>query len=302
VPEPVAEASGPAGEASLALGRPSPDGPSELVLGSVGWQRRDAPRSPEDADKRHPATYLQLRYASLDDPGVFEMLLDARAWPLRDLSIVGTGDEVCHPVFAAAIARRAPDRLLLRLEGPPLTAEHVACVAALRTDALLLSLCPREHLSLYDDCDGDRQLALLAASPELRPRVHALAVAFDQPETWEQLGRFEALEHLTIRGEALRNPAPRAISTVCSLPALRHLDVLDAESPGAELVPPWSCVEALHGYTGWHLSFDEELALPELPGPERPCELRSLLLWSLSDAARSRLQECRWLSSIEVVR
>jgi len=306
-PAPVPEASKsgvstpvPVGEASPALGRPSTDGPPELVVDSVGWQRRDAPSSPEDPRSRHPATYLQLRYASLDDPKLFEMILDRGGWPLRDLSIVGTGDEVCHSSFVAAIERRRPDRLLLRLEGA-FTEAHVACLEALASESLLLSMCPREHNILYDDCDGDQQLALLAASPTLRTRVHALAIAFDSTDTWSLLTRFESLEYLTIRGEALRDPSSDAISAVCTHPSLGHLDVFDPESPGAELVPPWACVKSLHSYAGWRLSFDDEMPLPEPPAPEKPCNLRALLLWSLSATARAQLQECRQLTSIEVV-
>jgi hypothetical protein len=303
-PAPAAADHGPAadpptGAASPILARPSTDGPPELVVDSVGWQRRDAPVSPDDPDLRHPSTYLQLRYASLDEPALFDMILDG-AQPLRDLSLVASGDEACHPTFAAAIARRRPDRMLLRLEGT-ITAAHVACVAALETDALLLSLCPIEHNIVYDDCDGDEQLALVAASPALRSRVHALAVAFSEPTTWPLLARFPALEYLTIRDEALRNPGPDAIAAVCSHPGLRHLDVFDAQNPGAELVPPWACVKSLQSYAGWRLSFDDEMPLPEPLAPEQPCNLRALLLWSLSDAARSHLQGCRALSSIEVV-
>lgn len=294
------EASAPDGGASLALARPSPEGLPELVDDSVGWQRRDAPSSPEDADLRHPATYLQLRYASLDDPKLFEMNLDGR-WPLRDLSLVASGEELCHPSFAAAIARRRPERLLLRVEAP-FGEPHVECLAALETDALMLSMCPLEHLPHHGNCDGDEQLALLAASP-LRARVRALAIGFGDHASWPLVARFDALEYLTVRGEALRDAEPIAVGAVCSHAGLRHVDLFDAQNPGAEVVLPWACVWSLHSYAGWHLPFDDDdLRLPEPGAPSGECELRMLQLWTLSDAARAELQPCRKLTKLEVVR
>lgn len=288
----------PAGAASLALGRPSPGGLPELVDDSVGWQRRDAPTSPEDPSLRHPATYLQLRYASLDDPKLFDLILDGM-WPLRDLSIVASGEELCHPSFVAAIARRRPDRLLLRVEAP-FDEAHVQCLAALETDAFMLSMCPRDHMPHHGNCDGDQQLALLAASP-LRSRVRALAIGFDDHASWPLLMRFDALEYLTVRDEALRDAGSLPADVVCAQSSLRYVDLFDAQSPGAEAALPWACIRSLHGYAGWHLPFDDELRPPEPGAPAGECALRMLQLWSLSDAARAELQPCHALTSLEVL-
>lgn len=55
------------------------------------------------------------------------------------------------------------------------------------------------------------------------------------------------------------------------------------------------------GVGGWRIGCDVGRPPPELPMSEHPCELRTLQVWSLSDDARSRLQACPDLITIDVV-
>jgi len=260
---------------------------------SVGWEHRVRLPPGQIIGTRDPATYLKLRYAWLKDPKWFKRIVTAGV-PLRDRSLIADPAELCDPVFRAVVADLSPDRLFLRIERG-LTAAQVECLAQLRPPALYLALCPYE--SPYgNDCDGDTELAALAGNAKVVARVRALAVAFSDRTSWAYVSKFSALEYLALQGTALKQVDWQTVLGICTLPSLRHLDVLDANFPGDSLfgdIP--ACVFPRRTYFGWNM--------PD--GPQDAggaCALRRLMVGSMSESRRAELTAaCPALKELDIL-
>lgn len=249
----------------------------------VGWEL-DRPFPPgKTSRKRGPTEYLALKYASLDNAQLASKVVLHGG--LRDRSLIARPQELCHPNLQNIVASVRPDRLLIRIDGTP-TPKQAACLAALRTPALYLGLCHTDRTSSFGRCDGDAQLRVLAAVPELTKRVRAIGVAFDDQSSWRLLPRFGALEYLAVRGKALTRVDEDALAQTCAQSALHSMDLFDATQLGN--APPVStkCLYRLRHYAA--------AALPRhQPPPSTPCNLREVMTWTVDAHTRALFSGCK---------
>ena len=224
-------------------------------------------------------TYVKLEYTPLGNQKALRAMLTAGK-PLRDKAVIAQGDEVCAPAFVAAVAAEKPDRLLLRIEGKVTTAT-TDCLDQLATPRLYLGMCPGRG-STIGDCDGDAELAALAAGHTMERRLRGLAIGFSQKASWKHIARFAALEYLTVRGSALANIDAEAEMTICQRTELRALDVWDPNQDPPYLERDPVCVYMRERFASW--------GVHDAPPPNLPCRLRHLFVWDIEPPLRAALQ------------
>jgi hypothetical protein len=255
-----------------------------------GWEIAQPWPPGEMITKRDAALYLNLAYASLDEPDIFRMLLGAPPG-LSDRSLIVPHEDLCHPSLAPALEGLAPSRLLLKIEGDP-TGPEWDCLAALPDVDLYLTLCPNDGIPLLYRCDGDAHMDAMLARPDLRRRVRGLAVSFQDARHWGTLATFPRLQMLTLQGPAIV-VAPEAthVEKICALPDLAYVDILDAAEPSHRAELPLPCIFGLETYIGW--SFVPEWTFDASPPVGFPaCRLRRIDLFSIAERDRPWLAAC----------
>lgn len=213
---------------------------------------------------------------------------------LSDTSVIVDERLLCSPEVRAIVARDQPSRLLLAVAGG-ITPKAVACLRELPAPRLYLTGCLYRSHRPGDACDGDAELAALAADEALRPRVRGLALSLGSQSSMEALGRFAELELLALA--PARSPEPGVgveALPFAALPKLRYLD-LTTWTDGERVFTP----AALRAIAGLHtLRWAAHLAGP-IPAP---CNLARYRSESLGDADVEGLAACsalRELSSDE---
>lgn len=273
---------------------PSREPGLELTVDSVGFERRQPPPPGAGATwQRDPRSYFNLDHGLLDHPELLDAVF-THGVVLGDVSLLATPKELCHPAFAQLVARHAPPRLLLSIRGR-MDAAALDCLGSLQTPRLYLQLCPHENI-VYGNCDGDRELADLAAHPTLPARVFGLSLTFSEATTWEYLRVFVSLEDLHVRGKALRELRGVAGQVVCDAPNLKSLDLYDASELGGDLRLSWPCVARLRNFEAATLPDDASFF------GATPCRLRRVFLWTLMDKPqRDALATCDGLEGLLLV-
>ena len=269
----------------------------------VGWEPRHHFAPGERSFTRPEGSTLVLEYAL---GPLFEGLAAHSAGvALRDKPLIARHPaELCNPTLHDAVARLAPDRLLVHIDAD-LDTQARDCLARLRVADLFLSSCRHDgRLPEVDRCtDGDAQLALIAASDALRDKVRGLAIGFGDEGSWAVLTRFPRLAQLAVRGTALEHANVQAAFDLCNLRELQHVDALNAYSPGAEFpLIPAQCILGWRTFSAWSLEplrpwLDRPSALPTVL-----CELERLFVERAEDPDRRTLEAaCPRLRELEVM-
>lgn len=201
---------------------------------------------------------------------------------LDETSLILSERALCSRELSAAVERARPRRLLLSIQSG-LTPRAVACLAGLRAQRLYVAGCLPQG-SHRETCRGDAELAALAASDAVRPRIVGLAVDVAATDSLAQLAAFPMLRLLAL---STRSRAATADLPLSVLPQLRHLDLAgwQGDVPGnGQLLPLLRQLRTLR----WPAS---------LRGPvPQPCRLERVSGALTEDGARalaacSRLRE-----------
>lgn len=147
---------------------------------------------------------------------------------LETTSLVFDTADLCAPLFTEAVKARRPKHLLLSLQGS-LTASGIACLSALRVPALYVAGCLyRGNWRDGARCDGDAEIALLAADPFLRTSIRGLAASVSSVAALTRLAELENLTYLALaKGH---DPDPSVGFVTLPYDKLRTLRFLDVTS------------------------------------------------------------------------
>lgn len=293
--------------AEAPLEAPVPDHPLTDDLswdGHVGWEPRHHFAPGEVSFQRPEGSFLVLEYSLPLGPGFATLAERSAGIALRDKPlIVRHAAELCHPALQGAVARIAPDRLLVHIDDD-LDERARDCLARLDVQDLFLSLCRHDgRLPTIDHCtDGDAQLALIVSSAELRAKIRGLAIGFGEERSWQLLPQLARLSHLAIQGDALANVDVRAAFDLCNLRELHHVDMLNPKRPGNDFdVPVPQCVMRWTTFTSWTLAALRPV-MRASPPPSIPCSLRRVQVWEIEPEERARLGAmCADLEELEVI-
>lgn len=308
----------PLAPSPIAPSPPSPPAPGAIDLAitfhpgfsdHLGWVKLPAPVSLDLLGNPGARVLDAVPWSPPSDPTLqrilresFELQLAHSALP--ETTLVVDEQVVCSPGLLGAVERARPHRLLLTIRGG-ITAKVASCLGHLPTERLYLTGCLYRSHRPEDRCDGDAEVAHLAADDAVRGRVRGLATSLGQLGSMKHLAAFPALEYLAVASGATPEPG-LGVQTLPfeALPHLRYLDTSNWTDTETVFSPA-----ALEGLARLHtLRWASHLGGPLAA----PCALERYGAGAISDddatalAACGRLRELStdttWFDSAEPVR
>jgi Leucine-rich repeat (LRR) protein len=165
------------------------------VSGKLGWVKLPEPVPLWMlGDKGAKRIELDAK-AAADYPEIQDLLLARTTF--EDTGIELDEASLCGEALRVAVTKAKPKRMLLSFVGS-LTKTGVGCLRSLASPRLYLTGCLYRAHRPKEGCDGDAELAELAADDSVRARVFGVALSIARPESLASLARFPVLEALAL--------------------------------------------------------------------------------------------------------